>query len=353
MQAPVYVPIIKNRASEFNALDTLMANKKLDTRITPFVKVLLHQDTADKRRYYQTLEGINAKFEGHKAFIDYYRCDLGEYKRVDFAKIGNLRAFSENPDLYLDRMATIAKYPNLIPVVTIARNVVNPLPAEIRKTIDIIRNASPDAQVGLCFEGTVRDYEDLIVNNLTKTDFVFFDTGEQPPIAKTLEIRRLMNLEPKAHPILLNSPRGRGIKNREYPPHGLTSIIDNSTRDQFAKLGFGGFGDYAGLRNDLPLNIKTGGKGNALALLYDFGENKFWSYMNEQSDDGPSGFRNLVPRIIDDMRVLNPNEDCLTCNAIKKRADKGNFGTYSTWITYTVMRYIQQMSDHLKLLPGL
>ena len=159
-----------------------------------------------------------------------------------------------------------------------------------------------------------------------------------------MEYEELSEIKTLAQIILLNSPRKMKLKNGDYPIHGLTDLIDCSARDIATINCFSGYGDYCGLKDALPQ--KSGfGTGSAIALFYDYSLNRFYSYVHPDQSKGVLGYRHLIPIIISDLAVLDPDRDC---PAIKKITTMTGPGNWSTWHNINVTRYIYQVYKKIK-----
>ena len=106
-------------------------------------------------------------------------------------------------------------------------------------------------------------------------------------------------------------------------------------------------GDYCGLRDVMPLNNKSNGKGAALALLYDFTENVFYSYCNHDTSLGMKGYLDIIPLIKEDEMKLNRDGDCPGFMRIEQIPNT-HTGSWSTWHYINAVRYIHQTSKYLK-----
>ena len=256
----MYVPILKNWASEVRALNTLLDKKVLPHKeIVPFIKIVEEDNSASGRTAYKNPAFLNAMFRDSPIFIDYHRCDLREYKQLDVSKLGRIREMSSSVSAYLSGLHDLAKYESFIPVLSIIRDIENPSLSQVEHFICNFKKTYPGRSLGLCIEEDVPALHQILKKNLGPQDYLFIDIGEKPPRSRIVLFRKIGALDSPVKKILLNSPRKRQVKNSDYEENALTKLIDNSARDLHSLHGFTGFGDYAGLRNDLKLNIKNGG----------------------------------------------------------------------------------------------
>lgn len=193
-------------------------------------------------------------------------------------------------------------------------------------------------------EEWINTYRDIICDFLREDDFLLFDIEEQNPESKFMEIEELNDFGAKCKIVLLNSPRKASVKNGEYPEHDKTDLINNCARITANDNGLTGYGDYCGLRDMMPLNNKSNGTGAALALLYNYTENVFYSYCNHDTSLGIQGYLDIITLIMEDEEILNRDGDCPGYKKIKQIPDTGN---WKTWHHINAVRYIHQTSKYL------
>ncbi|MDE8702829.1 hypothetical protein PZH32_07600 [Adlercreutzia equolifaciens] len=341
----VYVPIVKNWDSEMRALRELTSKGILPRPgIMPLVRIVEEDASPSKRCWYKSPASLNSFFTSSTAFVDYHRCDLSEFKQLDVSKLGRVRELSDDPRSYLASLEKLARFEHLVPVVSICSGVINPPDEEVASFIDRMHSAYPGKPVGFCIDKDPRGYP-ASVSRLTGSDYFFFDIGEKPLKSQAIQFEKLRSAKVAACSILLNSPRKRSVNNKEYEERGYTSLIDNRVRTDFWIHGFDGFGDYAGLRNDLKLNIKNGGKACATIFIYCDDVNRFRVYMNPDSSKGMRGLMSVCKALEDDLDVLDPRRDCVALGQFRAAWPNGNAGNFATWVTRTVIRYIQQIAQ--------
>jgi hypothetical protein len=289
-----------------------------------------------------TLDYISDLMGNNKAFIDYFRFTIKKYgKNINIRSTELALKLSRNSVLYKKRIKEISKYSNLIPIVSIkpeisfGKNELEEFLIELQGENEAIGLRITEEYLGGCSE--------LIKNVLRYTDYLLFDIGEQNPTSKFMELEEVMDLEASAKTILLNSPRKSGAKNGDYEELGITELIDNSAKDEFNKYGFIGFGDYCGLKDNLPLN-GSNGAGAAHALLYDYKENEFYSFMNPNSSEGVFGYYKIIPIILNKKDILDPLHNC---PGIQKIQELVSSGSWCTWINIIITRYIHQMYTNI------
>lgn len=363
----IYVPILKTRREEMNVskklnycfsdkiiplFEILNDQYEIKYKIDPVTqKYILEQKGKRKMRIKElptdadiiTLDSINRLMQNKKAFIDYFRFTIKKYgKNIDISKTELAWKLSRDSDLYKNRIKDISKYKNLIPIVSVkpefvfGKNELEELLIELQD-----KNESIGLRIT---EEFLEEYNMLINNILRGTDYLLFDIGEQNPTSKIMEFEEVMELESSAKKILLNSPRKAKIRNGEYEVLGITALIDNSAKDEFSKYGFNGFGDYGGLKDTLPTNDGSNGTGAALALLYNYKDNAFYSFLNPDTSQGVSGYNKIIPVILKKKVFFDPSNNC---PAIQKIEELNKSGNWSTWHNINITRYIHQMYSNI------
>lgn len=290
-----------------------------------------------------TLDYINELISKKKAFIDYFRFTIEKYgKNIDIKRTDLAWKLSNDSTLYKNRIREVSKYSNLIPVISIKPGFVFGK-NELEKFL--LELQSKNEAIGIRItEEYLEQYSELIKDTLRCTDFLLFDIGEQNPTSKMMELEEVMELEVSAKTILINSPRKAKVRNGEYEKYGITELIDNSAREIFSNYGFEGFGDYCGLKDTLPSNDESNGTGAALALLYQYKENGFFSFLNQDTSEGMSGYYNIIPVILSEKNILDPLNNCPAISKIENLKGSGN---WSTWHNITITRYIYQMYSNM------
>lgn len=289
-----------------------------------------------------TLDSINESIQGKVAFVDYFRFSIQKYKKsIDITGSQLAWKLSQDEALYKNHIKGISAYPNFYPVISIKREFLMDI-----KELDSFISETQESNSNIALRITddyIKKYKDLIRTKLRASDFLLFDIGEQNPCSKIMEYNELKDINTQAKIILLNSPRKASINNGSYPIDDLTDLIDCSAKDIAVDRKFSGYGDYCGLKDALPTKGGSNGTGSAIALFYDYAKNKFHSYVHSDTSEGVRGYRYLVPIILSQMAVLDPDGDCPAINTIKGMSGSGN---WSTWHKLNASRYIYQVFKH-------
>lgn len=369
----MYTLVIKNLKAERLALSSLAIEGYINESIIPLVEIVeenivfdnkIDPDTQEvvreevayktgkkkgqlhwvsvkdpESRRDETLSNIAQLLPGHSIFVDFFRCDMRKYKGADHSKCSLVIRLNNSLDEYKKRILGVSEYDNLIPVVTIKSGVDNFTPSQLRELIRQLKELSH----GRCIAVRIDDidgYEEVLETELEKKDYLLFDINEAPVASKEEDFEDVEELSIQAKKILICSPRRRDVKNGEF---GGSYFIDNSHISAFRQYGFDGVGDYAGHCDRLKRS--GGGKmGCALALVYKGQDNVFQYYVNHDSRLGCLGYREIAHEIIDNRKELERTQgECLLIKAAEKHIERDIYGNWSNWITYTIMRYVQQL----------
>lgn len=364
----LYVPMLKVRQEEEKVSKTLQ--NCFDDNIIPLFEILVDKYKKiyetdpvtgknireekicndGKSRFYKipipeideniiTLDTINKNINNKKAFIEFYRFSLKEFPSSKI-KLNSVKlAYKLNNDLnsYLERTTEIANYDNFIPVISIKKEFEIP-EKDLKSLFNKIHLKNKNIALRIT-DDLFELYKEFIISNLSSNDYLLFDICEHPAKSKINEFKEVAKLEITAKIILLNSPRLKDLKNSSYSEQDYTELIDTSIKNNITENGFWGFGDYCGLKNDLPHT--GGGKiGSALILFFDGKKNKFFSYCNHDTNKGTSGYIELVDLIKSDQDKFDPENNCF---GYKKINSLTKFKSWTTWINVCLQRTISEM----------
>jgi len=361
----LYIPILKTRGEEYRVAKEM--SKCFSNKIIPMfeiisetysVQYLIDEETGEflyekkGKKHYRikkpenpediiTLQHICHLIDNKKAFIDYFRYSVEKYGRnIDIQRAALAYAISNSKHAYKQKVLSVSDYSNLIPVISIKDEYDIP-DNELREFVEELQQRNKSIALRIT-ESYIESHSDLIRLKLRDTDFLLFDIEEQAPKTKFMELRELQEiLEFSLNPqvILINSPRKLSIRNGEYPEHDKTDLIDNSARIIASNYELEGYGDYCGLKDQMPMKDGSNGTGAALALFYDFEKNIFYSYSNHDTSLGMAGYYDLIPLIKEDKNILDPSNDC---PGYKKVNELSNSGNWNTWHHINAARYIYQ-----------
>lgn len=289
-----------------------------------------------------TLQSINDYIDGKLMFIDFFRFSLNKYgRRISFRKAELSFNLNNDLELYKAKLLETTNYANMIPVISLKPDCGFPK-TELDEFVSKLQ--SETSHIALRITEEWIDYTKDIISKLRKTDYLLFDIEEQNPELKFMEIQELLTMHADCKMILLNSPRKLAINNKEYPEHSQTDLINNCARFIAEENELDGYGDYCGLKDTMPTDGGSYGTGAALALLYDYNSNVFYSYCNRDTSLGVVGYNALLPLIKSDEKKLNPEGDCPGYKKINSLLGSGGWGT---WHNINAKRYIHQVYRYL------
>ena len=362
----IYVPMLKTRGEEFRVISSVSGC--FSEKVIPLIEIIAEKYKVtymvdekgefiyEKRKNRNckikalpteqdiiTLQHINQLVGKKRVFIDYFRFTLDKYGRnIDFSNAELSYNLNNSYNLYKDKVLSTTEYSNMIPVVSVKPGFDIPR-MELVEFLKLLQSKSEQVALRIT-EEWLEKYQDIIKNVLRKEDYLLFDIEEQNPEAKFMEIEEIQEYRDKCKIVLLNSPRKLSVKNGEYPEHGITDLIDNCAKDKANEYGLNGYGDYCGLKDAMPTISGSNGTGAALALMYDYEDNVFYSYCNHDTSLGMQGYRTLIPLILEDEVILNRDDDCLGYEKIHGMQGNGN---WNTWHHINAVRYIHQVYKHI------
>lgn len=363
----IYIPMLKMRTEELKVIKKMkdyfsdniiplieILNDMYEPRykIDPITSEFIYREVGKSRRRVTeipnesdiiTLEFLNELVEGKPLFIDYFRFTRKKYgNQIDINKVELAWKLNNNEELYKNKIRDISKFSNMIPVISIKKEY-GMKKNDLKNFLIEMQEKNYSIALRIT-EEWLDEYDEVIKDVLTSRDYLLFDIEEQSPETKFMELEELIEKDYNADIVLLNSPRKLSIKNGDYPAHGVTDLIDNSARDKMYEYNLDGYGDYCSHKDTLPMR---GGSciGAALALLYDYNENVFYSYVNKDITLGMRGYLTLIPTILAEKTILDPDNECIAFKEIEKLESSGN---WATWINVCMTRYIHQIYKSMK-----
>jgi hypothetical protein len=299
--------------------------KKTKIRLKP-----THQDIV-------TLKSLNELVNGKKAFIDFFRFFEDEYGKTAFDGIELSYRNSRDYDSYKKRIVEIGDYENFIPVISIKKGLVIS-ESDLYDLIQLLRKKNSSIALRIT-DDILDNYKDFIETYFLPNDYIMLDIREQEPKSKIMEFEEFQDMKINSYKIILNSPRKRTINNNEYENRQYTKKINNDLMKIHNSYEFAGFGDFGGLKDDLP-RVGGNGKGSALALIYFKKENSFYSIVNSDTSLGCTGYLSIIDYILKNEKKFDSKKDC---PAIEKIRNLG-CGNFASWNNITLTRYIHQQA---------
>lgn len=362
----MYIPIMKNRDEEIRVIRTM--NGYFNDTIIPLIEIykdiyltkyktddtgeFVYEKKPNSKRRNRiklpstendiiTLKKIEEFLNGKKAFIDFFRFNANEYD--DSRSFNNVELsihLSRDFAYYKTRMLEIGNYSNLIPVISIKEGF-NISEFNLIHLINQLKVSNSSIAIRVT-DSLFDDFEEVFEQHLTESDYLMLDIRNQNIDSKFIELEEFRDFETDAKKILLNSPRSRKLKNGDYEHLAFTKKINNNASTLYKKYKLNGFGDFGGLKDDLPVSGGGGPMGTALALIYSKKDNAFYSIKHNDSSIGVKGYRFVRDDVLLRLSHFDPSRSCSAMQKIEYM--NGTFGTWATWNNITLTRYIQEQA---------
>lgn len=341
----MYIPMFKNRMYE-NKILKERGNLFVNDKIMPLIEII----DIEKKGIEGTIEFYDDIIESNY-FIDFFSFKYEDYIPYTIDKVRfSFSLVDEKTYKYLDDLlvkTTISK--KAIPVISIKKS--RPFILDrnvIRTTIEKLQAEKEIISVRLEV-ALYDDYFESINELLRKDDYLLLDIGNNKidPVEMTLTEFSMDKKEYKS--ILLNSPRNKNLTNGKYENLAYTNLIDNKVAREYANYEFDGFGDYLGLKDELPNVRGSNGQGAAHCLFYNHKNNKFYSIVDYETSYGSKGYKNVVDQLKTSSvsSELNSDNDCLAFEYINKEFIT-TFGNFAKWKYVLMLRTLSEMKKVYK-----
>lgn len=336
----MYIPIFKGRRYE-NIVLREYRDLFLSNQIIPLVELISLKDKTVDEVINEYDESIRSKY-----FLDFFAFEAEKYMPyntdlVEFAATLN----SENQYNYLNDLLIKTKNSDYaIPVISIkeARKFI----FDENKIKELIANLQKEKiEIAVRIEAHLfDDYFDVINKTLRDTDYFLFDIGGESVDSFIFQIEDFNSLKSnKYHSAILNSPRKRNIYNNEYEKNAYTDLIDNKIATEYRKNGFDSFGDYLGLKDELPrVRSALNSDGHAHTLFYSLDNNSFYSALNDY-DSGLKGFKEVYDHLMFKEEELNKDKDCLAYEYLKRYEGHTSYGGWGNWRAILMIRTLSEL----------
>ncbi|MCK9234372.1 MAG: hypothetical protein M0R46_17285 [Candidatus Muirbacterium halophilum] len=339
----MYVPIFKNRLYENKLLNDYGYLFKND-KIMPLIEIINISKNSLKETLLDYEKEIKSNF-----FIDFFTFNDLEYRPYTREMVEFPIAIRDesNYRYFDDLLAKTIKSEKAIPVIAIktARNFL----LEKRKIREIITLLQKEKQsVAVRLEGKLFDDYFVLINQLLRADDYFLlDISENSLSSYVFQLADFKKLKKSSYKaLLLNSPRKREFYNGSYEKEEYTKLINNNVFKEYQKYDFVGFGDYLGLKDELPRKSGSG-QGCAHTLFYNRFNNQFYSALNPVLEEGIRGFKNVIRQLYQKKEELDRDNDCLAYKFIDKLMIKRN--TSSNWATWKYVLMLRTLSEMRKV----
>jgi hypothetical protein len=364
----MYVPMFKTREVELNVISNM--NECFSEKITPLIEVtreiyqkeyLLDEQgnfvktikegnkkasrilLPPKEENIITLSELNKLVGDHMFFVDFFRYTTEKYGTdIKASEVVLSRKLSTDLELYYNSIVDrTADYSNIIPVISIKKGYED----DVNLIVSAINKLRKNKKA-IAFRITIHllnNYRNVIEENLTEEDYLLIDIEDTKIESVVMELDELNDYEIKANKIILNSPRPQDLKTKDFEDKTKCILINNSVAREYVKYNFIGYGDYCGYKDALPEN--GGGRpnsGNALALLYNFSDNSFYSFVNKDVG-GQDGYTYVINEILKMKSHFDNFDICPAIKIIEKYHSNGQKGGWKQFINICFIRYLSQI----------
>lgn len=327
----MYVPILKARQIEMRIIKEL--SFCFSEKIVPLVEIINQKKDLNK-----IIDNINGKL----LFVDCLRISIEKYgNKFNPSSVILSMGISRNEDEYIESLKELLIYDNVIPVISIKDKFeMDELTLEKLYNELSLNNKSVALRITPTY---IEKYKNTLENILQQKDYLLFDIEETNLLSREIELDELSDLTISAKKILINSPRENRLTNGEFEENGFSLLIDNRVAREYLNRGFYGFGDYCGYKDTLPRKNGSKGEGAAIALIYNYNDNAFLSFVEKNTKLGVYGYHKVVNEILRQKDIINDFDNCVAMKKVEEFSGRDKKGNWSTWIGIIIMRYIYQM----------
>lgn len=343
----MYVPVLKNRQEEMNALKALYSIP-ISNKIFPLLEIVQakSRENSKKTPSEELKECINPTTD---FMVDILNV---EHPKKSKEPINNfLLNIRQTPNFRINLFNSLKDIKNVVPVVTYDTDTYSLKNKEIEKESKLLRTNFSR----LAFRIKIKHLDHAlseVANSININDVIIFDihhTTHSNPILKS-SYNKIKNLATakSATTIIINSIIPEDFTNSSIVNGAPILEIDNSLRDSYAIYGFNGFGDYATIKDSLPSN---GGTISPGFLFYSFKNNFFAGFKGIQHDLS-SFISHIIPTLEKSPYWKEYSRDhllncpgCKTILDIKKASLTGK--SQGLWKRISIMHYIYTIDKYL------
>lgn len=344
-----YVPVVRYRQEERKGLKSL----KLTSKILPLIEILREKPDNRKTSTFALYQAELASF-GIPVIVDIPM-------HPSLTSVANnvqvfLQTFKADPATRITKILSLSRNNQLIPAVSYNADSKSTYSSTyIRAQVRQFRKAFAN---GLAFRVFATHFKNAVQDVITYAedhDIVLLDIDEAPItsvgvsdfISRMLEVRKKTG----AKIGIIRSAIPRSVKNINLGDGNVIPEADNSLRDNYGSLGFDMFGDYAGLKNELPpKGIPSISPG---VIFYSRHNNTYVGFGHGNVKGDLSQFKTrIVPNIIKSPEWALYSEShrstCPGCSIIH-RVSQGieDVGNQGKWKRVAFTHYLQSMNESL------
>lgn len=344
----MYMPILKNRSIEMKVLKDLL-QIGISNKIIPVIEIIQEKTRNNSKiDIFQELKSMYHR-QDNLLLVDIIKRRVGNSTNEIVRKF--VSKVNRENDVALNMYENFISSKNIIPV--ISENPDNFNLSNFEYNSIYLRNIG---FTRLAFRITPTNFDKVFIiikKHISQNDFLIFDiasSSHMNPIYKKL-YKKINTLKASKNflSFIVNSPKPNDLTNISLIDGQPIFEIDNSLLELYNSRShnFDGFGDYAGVTNELP---GTGGTISPAGIYYSFENNFFIGYRRNRT---LSEFKNYIaPKIMqsDYWKEFSTehHEKCPGCSTITKICNGTiNGNSQGKWKGITMSHYIYSISELL------
>lgn len=343
----MYVPVLKNRQEEINALKSL-SSIPLSNKTLPLLEIVQYKLRSNsKKNLLQELQ--NTLGSNTKVMIDIL--NLKSHKKSKKPINNFLSQIKENPNYRLNLYNSLKPLKNFIPVISYDPNNYDKLQNEIQHDANYLRNNFNR----LGFRLKQKHFDDAlseIKNIIQDKDIIILDIEHKKHTESSLiNFYSKINTLKKSNNLttfIINSTIPEDLTNKSISNVQPILTIDNSLRDCYISYGFDGFGDYTTIKSLLP---PSGGRISPGFIYYSYKDNKCIGFSGRIPN--LNEFKNyIIPTLTSCVYWNNytpiHHSNCPGCNHILNLMNNSeSAASQGKWKQISIKHYIYTMDKYL------
>lgn len=342
----MYLPILKNRSVEVDVLRNLV-NLGL-TQTYPMLELVQQKVRTNARQdYVDEVAELLDQTESFTMFVDIPKMNVPQNVPQPIREF--LVNANRNPQFSLDILLRLKGVNGVIPVVSYNPRGLNV--TDIVTQANLLRKSFNT--LAFRVESSTFDQAFVSISTLIRPgDYLIFDIGSASHINPWLKPIYSRIAKEKKNigftSIIINSPRTKEVTNLGLEDGKPILTIDNSLRDYYKTHHFDGFGDYAGITDDLPTG---GGSISPAGVYYSYQDNVFIGFRRNKV---LSEFEDYIaPQIVHSPYWKEYSDthhnNCPGCHSIAQIVRGKESGkSQAKWKGITMAHYIYSIDENLK-----
>lgn len=353
----MYIPVLRYRLAErgaFKALSKINVFKQ--DKIIPLVEIVQHYPTGRVPSVQKSFEQVyTEEFQENEFPII---IDIPLYLDLSLRKIEEkykrfLEANKLDMDVRLNYLLKLSKLPNVIPVVTYDPNTDNEINS-LRYQENKLRKSF--ANSNLCFRIFTDASKEMLreLKNLVQPkDIVLLDLQYDYYLSN-----RLLKLYEELHDLkiqnkcitgLIHTPFANNFSSSTISNDTIINKLDNSLLENYKRLNFDAFGDFAGTKRDTLIESY---RGQITSIFYCREYNKYIGFTARPSMN-PKDYALIIAPSISKSKYWSSYDNnhqltCPGCFEIQNKVDNINHpGNRSTWKAISIEHYVYSIGESI------